>query len=84
MVNINPETRTLYRESGPYQKRCLNPVCDNVIEPKRKHAPVKYYCSTKCCLDVSAIRRVCKLYGFGIDRLHDALSKMVTQQRSER
>jgi hypothetical protein len=32
-----------------------------MIESKRKHAAVKYYCSAKCALDLSATRRVAKL-----------------------
>jgi hypothetical protein len=74
-VTPSENSTTLYRESGPCQKRCLNPVCDNLLEPKRKHAPVKYYCSPKCALDVSAIKRVAKLYGLNIEKVHEVLSR---------
>ena len=50
-------------ESGLRSQRCLNPLCDKPVEPKRKHAPVKHYCSGECVQTVSILRRAAKLLG---------------------
>jgi len=57
---IIPEQRhtTQCREFGPSSQRCLNPLCDKSVEPKRKHAPVKFYCSADCAQVVSLLKRV--------------------------
>jgi hypothetical protein len=43
------------------------------MEPKRKHAPVKFYCSEKCKMDAWAVKRVVRLYGLTADELHGLL-----------
>ena len=51
---------TQCRESGlvPGETpQCQNPACGNPLAPKKKHAPVKYYCSTKCTESASIIKR---------------------------
>jgi len=47
---------------GPFQQ-CRNPLCDNRVEPKRKHAAVKHYCSGECTQTASIIRIVAALLG---------------------
>ena len=42
-------------------ERCLNPLCNQPIEPKRKHARVKFYCGPECRQSVSIIRRASRL-----------------------
>jgi hypothetical protein len=45
----------------PEPVRCLNPVCDNLVSPKLKFAPAKYYCSPDCAQTVSILRRAAAL-----------------------
>ena len=52
---------TQCRESGTRSGGCANPLCGKPVAPKRKHAPVKHYCSAECAQRVSIIRRAAKL-----------------------
>ena len=49
------------REPGDISVRCLNPVCTNLVSPKLKFAPAKYYCSPECVQTVSILRRAATL-----------------------
>jgi len=52
---------TQCRESGRHSQRCLSPVCDKELSPKRKHAPIKHYCSPECAQQASIIYRAIRL-----------------------
>jgi hypothetical protein len=52
----------LHGHSGQ-QPQCQNPTCTNPIPRKRKHAPVKLYCSTQCTQSASVIKRAKALLG---------------------
>ena len=67
----SPETELT--EPGDSSERCLSPTCRKLMEPKRKHAPVKFYCSEKCKMDAWAVKRVVRLYGLTADELHGLL-----------
>jgi hypothetical protein len=45
----------------PHNEKCLNPLCGNSVEPKKKHAPVKHYCCAECTQTASILRRANKL-----------------------
>jgi hypothetical protein len=56
-------------ELGDISVRCLNPVCNNLVSPKLKFAPAKYYCSPECAQTVSILRRAAeKLRPLGKER----------------
>ena len=44
-------------ESEPNSDRCLNPLCDKPMAPKKKHAPIKLYCSAACVQSASILKR---------------------------
>jgi hypothetical protein len=56
----NPRIKTQCTESSEHSQRCLNPLCNGLVEPK-KHAPVKRYCSPDCTQTASIIRKAGKL-----------------------
>jgi hypothetical protein len=58
--SLEPSQETQCREFERPVFRCLNPLCDKSVEPKRKHAPVKFYCSADCAQVVSLLKRVRK------------------------
>jgi len=52
------------------QPQCHNPTWSNSIPPKRKHAPVRMYCSTQCTQAASVIKRAKELLsGLSDDQL---------------
>jgi hypothetical protein len=63
MAFINNEEKSLITQCSELhghsdqQPRCQNPTCNNPIPPKRKHAPVRMYCSTQCTQSASVIKR---------------------------
>ena len=48
-------------ESRESWAECGNPLCHNRVEPKRKHAPVKFY-SPDCAQKTSILKRASKLF----------------------
>ena len=58
---FEPAPITQCRELRIGPERCLNPLCQQPLEPRRKHAPRKFYCSPKCAQDASVIRRASRL-----------------------
>jgi len=72
---VTVSLQTQCREFGHSSERCLNPFCDNPMEPKRKHAAVKFYCSAKCAETVSILRRAAvKLLPLGKERAWEILT----------
>ena len=60
-MNGENTLQTQCTESESHSQRCLNPLCGNPVEPKRKHAPVKRYCSADCRQAASIIKRAAAL-----------------------
>ena len=60
-MNGENTLQTQCTESESHSQRCLNPLCGNPVEPKRKHAPVKRYCSADCRQAASIIKRAAVL-----------------------
>ena len=46
---------------GVLLEKCGNPLCREVLEPKKRRAHVKLYCDGKCRQRASMIRRVAAL-----------------------
>ena len=53
--------QTQLAKFGDSSQRCLSPLCRNRMEPKSKHAAVKFYCSVKCKIDAWAVHRAALL-----------------------
>jgi hypothetical protein len=63
-------------ESDGHFERCSNPVCNSPMHPKRKHAPVKWYCSTKFRMDGYVLRRAREMiFQIGIVQFNVILEK---------
>ena len=60
-MNGDSTVTTQCRESGGHFQLCLNPLCNNPVEPKRKHAPVKHYCCAECTQEASILKRAAAL-----------------------
>ena len=68
---------TPFTESSDSPERCANPLCHEILEPKKKHAPVKLYCGDKCRQDVWILRRAAEmLEGLSQNALGDILMKV--------
>ena len=56
--NAEKALQTQCSESGGHSgetQRCHNPACNGPLSPKLKHAPQKFYCSTRCTQSASII-----------------------------
>ena len=62
-VKAEPPVKTQCTESEGHSVRCLNPLCNNPVTPRQKHAPAKFYCNIPCRKPTgSLIKRVSKLF----------------------
>ena len=61
-AKTEPPFKTQCTESEGYSVRCLNPLCNNPVTPRQKHAPAKFYCGGPCKQTGSLIKRVSKLF----------------------
>ena len=60
-VKAEPPVKTQCTESEGHSMRCLNPLCNNPVTPRQKHAPAKFYCGGPCKQTGALIKRVSKL-----------------------
>jgi hypothetical protein len=52
---------TPFTESCDGFERCSNPLCGEILEPKRKHAPIKLYCGDTRRQNAWVIRKAAEL-----------------------
>ena len=77
LTSSDKPLETPFTDSGYSSERCANPLCHEILEPKRKHAPVKLYCGDKCRQDVWILRRAAEmLEGLSQNALGDILMKV--------